>query len=256
MVSKRRLFRKGCSKYAGRTMWCAPGVHEAVEVIVKTVLPLQASILDLGAGSGALLNRFQRAGFSKLHGCDICLEQCNLPGVKLSKSNLNESFASLFDQTFDLVTAIEVIEHTESPRHVLRELYSLVRPGGYLLLSTPNIAHWLGRLQFLFTGRIWYFSEKIYYEQRHISILPFNHISLMFQETGFEIVSVQGVGTFWTAFSRIVMWPVSFLARVLFGRNANGDVLLILAKRTTPNYTPPGSNADYARWYLGDQQRP
>jgi SAM-dependent methyltransferase len=41
------------------------------------------------------------------------------------------------DNTFDLVTALDVVEHIEDDRGALRELYRVIRPGGMLMISVP-----------------------------------------------------------------------------------------------------------------------
>lgn len=47
------------------------------------------------------------------------------------------------DESFDLVTAFEVIEHVvATPRGFLREIYRVLRPGGMLYLGTPNVTSW------------------------------------------------------------------------------------------------------------------
>lgn len=51
----------------------------------------------------------------------------------------------------------------------------------YLLLTTPNIGHWSGRLRFLASGEHRYFKEGDYYQQRHISLITHLHINLMFR---------------------------------------------------------------------------
>jgi len=45
-------------------------------------------------------------------------------------------------ESFDLVVSSECIEHTPDPREAVRQMTQVLRPGGYLVLSTPNIAWW------------------------------------------------------------------------------------------------------------------
>ena len=51
--------------------------------------------------------------------------------------------------SIDLITAFEIIEHLINPDHMLREAYRVLRKGGYLLLSTPNLASWANRIAML-----------------------------------------------------------------------------------------------------------
>jgi SAM-dependent methyltransferase len=54
--------------------------------------------------------------------------------------------------SLDLVILAEVIEHLENHRPVLAEIGRILRPGGHLILTTPNIARLHSRLHFFFTG--------------------------------------------------------------------------------------------------------
>ena len=56
------------------------------------------------------------------------------------------------DNHFDLIYAIEVIEHTRRPYDLFCEAYNRLKPGGTFLLTTPNSLHMKSRLEFLLTG--------------------------------------------------------------------------------------------------------
>ena len=56
------------------------------------------------------------------------------------------------DNSFDVAVCLEVFEHLQDPEFACRDIFRALRPGGILLLSVPNAAHWVQRLEFLFTG--------------------------------------------------------------------------------------------------------
>jgi SAM-dependent methyltransferase len=56
------------------------------------------------------------------------------------------------DQSFDLVVLTEVIEHLENHRAALTEMARVLRPGGHLILTTPNIMRLDSRLGFMLSG--------------------------------------------------------------------------------------------------------
>jgi SAM-dependent methyltransferase len=55
-------------------------------------------------------------------------------------------------EQFDLICAIEVLEHTARPYDFLAGAFTHLRPGGWLVFSVPNALHFQSRLKFLFTG--------------------------------------------------------------------------------------------------------
>ncbi len=106
--------------------------------------------LDLGAGQGALSQALKLRGF-EVTAADINPGQFRAAGVTFARLDLNEPLP-FPDAGFDLVVAVEVLEHLESPRAFLREIHRVLRPGGLAVLSTPNITSLPSRVFFLATG--------------------------------------------------------------------------------------------------------
>jgi SAM-dependent methyltransferase len=106
--------------------------------------------LDLGAGQGALSHAMNLRGFD-VTAADINTRQFRAAGVACSKIDLNRPLP-FHDGGFDLVFAVEVLEHLESPRAFLREIFRVLRPGGLAVISTPNITSLPSRVLFLATG--------------------------------------------------------------------------------------------------------
>jgi len=139
------------------------GLHAALfeEITQVAGIGPAASILDLGCGSGAWLARLGAAGFKNLYGVDSEIAQCGFPNAIYSTADLNWSMELPFpDSSFDLICAIEVIEHLENPGNFLRLIGRYLRPEGYLLLTTPNIHSAIARLRFLLTGKLRQFDSK------------------------------------------------------------------------------------------------
>lgn len=128
------------------------GIHERVlETVIKHVSS-GGRALDLGAGSGALVERLQAAGF-RVTAADIGSD------FELSSEFLQLDFNSpVFDREllseFDLVTSIEVIEHLENPTAFLRCICRLLKPEGIAILTTPNVENVAARLKFLIGGEL------------------------------------------------------------------------------------------------------
>jgi SAM-dependent methyltransferase len=232
--------------YQGLRMHCAPGAHEAaLSLLLRNAAP-RTGVLDLAAGSGAFLARLRDNGFTDLLAMDLDVDDFRLDDIRLVSGNLNTEFARQFDQRFNLITAIEIIEHLDSPRLFLRQLHQLLNDGGMLLLSTPNVAHWAGRLQFLLHGELRFFEADLYHRMRHISPITDTQMRLMLRETGFAVMESVTAGEFYGPLKRLVTAPLALLFRLACGPMVGGNVVLYLARKTDPDRSSPGSTAHYS----------
>jgi glycosyltransferase involved in cell wall biosynthesis/SAM-dependent methyltransferase len=107
--------------------------HELLEAAPRAVL-------DVGAGDGRYLRFFEsRLSKALVVGCEISLTRAQRMRAKGLRVVVARSEELPFrDGAFDLVTLIEVLEHTQSPARSLEEVRRILRRGGRLALTTPN----------------------------------------------------------------------------------------------------------------------
>lgn len=134
-----------------------PGLHDFV--VSRGIEPRLSSLpgrkaVDLGAGSGALALRLRKLGLSVL-AVDRAPEP-TVTEIPWRQVDLDRpGFSDLVGPAeFSLVTAIEVIEHLESPIAFLREIRRLLAAGGVAILTTPNVDNVPARMKFALSGRI------------------------------------------------------------------------------------------------------
>ena len=123
--------------------------------------------MDLGAGPGAMASRLHALG-CKVLAVDRTSDgfMAGLPHIAIDFDR-NDFACQLGPASFDLITAIEVIEHVESPIGFLRNIRSLLAPTGVALITTPNVDSLPARAKFFLTGRIRTMDK--YGEPTHIS---------------------------------------------------------------------------------------
>ena len=118
------------------------GLHEYVtsQVLARYARP-RLPAADLGSGPGGMAERLRSLG------CDVTATdrdagvlETDLPFVELDFDQPDFA-AKLGLDSFGLVTAIEVIEHVESPIGFLRNVRRLLAPGGIAVVTTPNVEY-------------------------------------------------------------------------------------------------------------------
>jgi len=149
------------TEYRGLKIHAASNLHTSCFSIVKTLdLLTGARALDLGAGEGAFSQRLIDNGFV-VQAVERQAEQfrADAPCIRI---DLNEDFDNKLTGKFDLITAIEIIEHLYNPRHFIRNCLNLLNQQGYLLITSPNVESWVSRIRFLRHGRPLWFDETDY----------------------------------------------------------------------------------------------
>jgi 2-polyprenyl-3-methyl-5-hydroxy-6-metoxy-1,4-benzoquinol methylase len=219
--------------YRGLSIHAWRGVHECVGSIASRVLPPGSRVVDMAAGSGAMCLRLKDAGFA-VTGCDLVRENFRLNDtVPFVTANLNHDFSAQFSEPFDAITAAEIIEHLENPRHFLRQCLALLKPGGYLILTTPNVDSAIARAIWVRSGTFKWFTERDYRNEGHITPLPLMVLRNAMAEAGFTTLEVTSVGEQKTNFmSWWKMYALAAVLRAVDGCNTpQKEILVVLAQR-------------------------
>lgn len=179
--------------YRGKQVCADTDLHErAIERLRGAVVP-GARIADVGCGQGAFSLRMADDGYD-VTGLDVvpAAEQQAAGSfayheVDLFEPSAREAFLHAHGNTFDAVVLLEVIEHVRDPWETLSFAHRLLRPGGTLLLSTPNITSFFSRFRFLTGGRFHQF-EPADLSYGHINPMTPFMVETVLGETGFMLV--------------------------------------------------------------------
>jgi SAM-dependent methyltransferase len=189
----------------------SPVLSVIQEAVVRRVgrlaLPAGARVLDAPCGAGVMVVALRQQGLDAW-GADLELDAQALLGEHFRPADLNQALpwpAASFDALF----SIEGIEHLENRFQFLREAHRALKPGGTLVITTPNIVSLRSRVRFLGSG---FFhkdprplNESGRHPLHHIGLQTFPDLRYALHTSGFQISEVAA-----THFK-----PVSYLYAIL-----------------------------------------
>jgi ubiquinone/menaquinone biosynthesis C-methylase UbiE len=123
-----------------RNYWWFQGRLKVILAVLKQYLPKGAEtpvILDIGCGTGMLLENMRPLG--RTTGLDfstVALEYCRSHALEgLGRADVRH--LPVKDNSVDVITAIDLVEHIKDDEGLLKEFYRVLKPGGIAVLSVP-----------------------------------------------------------------------------------------------------------------------
>ena len=204
----------------------APLAHQAIHDTVVGILEKlpRGALLDVPAGEGALAASLIAAGF-EVSCCDLYPEIFRLKSVDVRRGDLNGQLP--FDgRSFDYITCLEGLEHIENPQQAMREFARLLRPGGHLIVSVPNILNIEERLKWLIHGYTSHFKPitrdqvarlRAEYDNReeiaaHVNPIGYSELRYVLEKYGFQITSLHRDKPKSNAW---LYWPLVLMIRLI-----------------------------------------
>lgn len=179
-----------------------------------------AKVLDVGGFLAAFPLALSRLGFTVClaekfgyydHALDRVADHLKSNGVQVMDADFTEpqSATGAVLQQFDAVTCMAVAEHlAHTPRHLLENIWSALRPGGALVFEVPNLAYWPRRFSFFVRGttvhppmdEVYYSAVPFTGHHREYTLADARYVVA---QPGFEVVSEEtfnysiGGGSLW-----------------------------------------------------------
>ncbi|MDZ4688724.1 MAG: methyltransferase domain-containing protein [Planctomycetaceae bacterium] len=189
------------------------------------------TLVDLGCGTGDLW-RALAGRFDEYLGVDA-VRYADFPAeAQLLEADLDAGCPGVPDASADVVASVETIEHLENPRAFVRTAARIVRPGGWVVLTTPNQLSLLSKVCLLWSNQYPAFKERPGLYPSHITALLSIDLVRMATEAGLEAVQI--------VYSQQGRIPLTgrhfpqFLSR-WFPRALSDNVLLFARKPSAPH---------------------
>lgn len=134
-----KLYKKSSFTYHDEVENLTATYINALQPIVQK-LPHSASFLEIGCGSGFVLQGLKKLGFTHVYGAEPSTHAVSLADASIQKKIRCDVFTSAtFPQKkFDCVFFFQTFDHISNPEKFLKECYDVLKPGGYILSYHHN----------------------------------------------------------------------------------------------------------------------
>ncbi|NUR53760.1 MAG: methyltransferase domain-containing protein [Acidobacteria bacterium] len=182
------------------------------------------TLADVGCGTGELWSRV-RDRFATCIGIDAVRYEGLPVDLDLRTADLDAAPLPIADASVDVAAAVEVVEHLENPRALVRELARVVKPRGWVIVTTPNQLSALSVLTLVARGRFAAFQDGDYPAHR-TALLAVDLVRIA-RECGLRDEAIE-----YTGHGRVPLTPWHYpaaLARLAPQRLS--DNLMLIARR-------------------------
>ena len=174
-------------------VWHSNRMWEMQVDYIEKFKPSRGQLLDVGCATGEFLNIARKRGW-QVHGLELIEQTAQIArqrhGIQVDTGRLET--VNLPENTFDLITMWDVLEHLPDPLASLQHCCRLLRESGVIVFSIPNLAS-VDRYLF---GRSWIGWDA----PRHFTLFTLETLQAAFKKTGYKMVDrrcfLGGKGTF------------------------------------------------------------
>ncbi|HYR43558.1 MAG TPA: class I SAM-dependent methyltransferase [Terriglobia bacterium] len=177
---------------------------QKVDLLVSILRELNphGTLADIGCFTGAATVAYRSTGFDQAVGFDLSPDALGVAaarGIEPRPWHIGEEPCPAAASEFDFVVAADIIEHIVDTDEFLRELWRILKPGGSLILTTPNLGFWLSRLRLLLGKPPWSYPgasstvrEDLMVDLSHIRITTRREWEALFRARSFKVEKRRG----------------------------------------------------------------
>ncbi len=160
--------------------------EKILNLLEKFGLKKNSKILEIGASHGFFLNEVKKRGFIP-YGVEISKNACENAkryfGIKIENCDFLQSKYANKKEFFDVVVLLDVLEHLTNQNEILKNINKVLKRGGFLVLTLPNIDSY----EFKLCGKYWEWLSP----PAHLFYYSPKTIKKMLEKHGFEVIYLE-----------------------------------------------------------------
>ncbi len=174
--------------------------------MLEFVPPSAARVLELGCGEGAFAALLKRHLVAEVWGLELDEEAASVAAEHVDRiivGDIGETLHEVPKAYFDCVVANDFFEHLQWPGQTLHEIASHLTPGGVVVASIPNLRYCRALYEIVVNRDFKYRNEGIF-DATHLRFFTEKSIRRLFDESGYEILTIQGINEERGLWSRVL----------------------------------------------------
>jgi len=147
--------------------------------LITRYIETPCKLLDVGCGPGGFLKQLESCSFDA-HGLEPvqeAVEAAQQAGLEVTRGNILTS--ALTPESYDVVTLWHVFEHLKDPVPALNKLYRILKPGGILVMTMPNVNSMAAHVG----GKYWFHLDS----PRHLWLYNETNIKTLLSAANFKV---------------------------------------------------------------------
>lgn len=183
--------------------------REMLEFIPGSV----SSVLEIGCGTGAFGASVKQQRGCRYTGVELMSQAAELARTRLDEvivANIEQMSLPFPRENFDCLVCNDVLEHLVDPWAALRTLTGLLQPGGYVVISLPNVRFSEVVKDLVFRKR-WEYREEGVLDRTHLRFFTESSVRALLESAGLEVLQLRGINAIKYA------WRLQLLNILMFG---------------------------------------